>query len=43
MSRNAITVGDLSAFIMYSAYVGTSIGGTNVNTMKIIFVFGMNN
>ncbi|GAU92589.1 hypothetical protein RvY_04650 [Ramazzottius varieornatus] len=27
MSRSAITVGDLSAFIMYSAYVGTSIGG----------------
>lgn len=27
MSESQITVGDLSAFLLYTAYVGVSIGG----------------
>ena len=35
MTESQITVGDLSAFLLYAAYVGISIGGTFVNFQKI--------
>lgn len=28
MTKSQITVGDLSAFLLYAAYVGISLGGT---------------